>query len=113
MRGALAWIGEERIRQALARGDLDDLPGQGQPLVFDDDPLAPAELRTAWRLLRGAGIVGPGTHHVGPMPGSFAAMMALVDRQRDRDDSRDARRRVMTRLVAEQRRRRWRVEDGS
>ncbi len=71
---------EERIRQAQAKGAFDDLPGAGRPLVLDDDPLAPEELRVAWRLLRGAGLVGPGTDYDGPMPSTFAAMMALIDR---------------------------------
>jgi len=56
---------EERIRQAQAKGAFDDLPGAGRPLVLDDDPLAPEELRVAWRLLRGAGLVGPGTDYDG------------------------------------------------
>ena len=106
MKAALAWLAEERIRQAQARGEFDDLPGQGRPLVFDDDPLAPEELRVAWRLLRGAGLVGPGTHYEGPMPTSFAAMMAMVDRSRGGDDPYDPRARAMQWLVAESRRRR-------
>ncbi len=77
---------EERIRQAQAAGVFDDLPGAGKPLVFDEDPLAPEELRVAWRLLRGAGLVGPGTAYEGPMPGTFAAMMALIDRADPRRD---------------------------
>ena len=75
-----ATLVEERIRQAQAKGAFDDLPGAGRPLVLDDDPLAPEELRVAWRLLRGAGLVGPGTDYDGPMPSTFAAMMALIDR---------------------------------
>lgn len=113
MTTALAAIAEERIRQAAARGEFDDLPGQGKPLDLDDDPLAPLELRTAWRLLKGAGLVGPGTSHDGPMPNSFAAMMALVDRQRDRADPYDARRRALTWLAAESRRRRWKPGQGT
>ena len=113
MKAALALIAEERIRQAGARGEFDDLPGRGRPLVFDDDPLAPEALRTAWRLLKGAGVVGPGTAYDGPMPNSFAAMMALIDRRRDRDNPYDPRRRAMTWLAAEARRRRWEKDDGS
>lgn len=113
MKMALAWIAEERIRQAQARGEFDDLPGQGRPLVFDDDPLAPEELRVAWRLLKGAGIAGPGTRFDGPMPNSFAAMMSLIDRARDRGDSRDGHRFVLMQQAAEARRRRWRADDGS
>ena len=108
MQAALALIAEERIRQAQARGEFDYLPHQGRPLVFDADPLAPEELRVAWRLLRGSGLVGPGTHYDGPMPNSFAQMMALVDRSRDRDDPYDPRARSMKWLLAESRRRRWR-----
>lgn len=107
MKAALAWIAEERIRQAQARGEFDGLPGEGQPLVFDEDPLAPEELRVAWRLLRGSGLVGPGTDYDGPMPNSFAAMMALVDRSRRSNDPYDPRTRARNWLLAESRRRRW------
>ena len=86
MWAAFASLVEERIRQAQAKGAFDDLPGAGRPLVLDDDPLAPEELRVAWRLLRGAGLVGPGTDYDGPMPSTFAAMMALVDRAGMRRD---------------------------
>jgi hypothetical protein len=48
---------EARVAQAAARGEFDDLPGAGRPLALDDDPLVPAELRTAYRLLKNAGYV--------------------------------------------------------
>ena len=54
---ALDWIGEQRIEEAIARGELDDLPGAGRPLALDDDALVPAELRMAYRILRNAGFV--------------------------------------------------------
>lgn len=91
MWGPFATLAEERIRQAQSAGVFDDLPGAGRPIVFDDDPLAPEELRIAWRLLHGAGLVGPGTAYQGPMPSTFAAMMALVDRAGARRDPYDAR----------------------
>ena len=41
-------IGENRIAEAVARGELQGLPGEGRPLDFDDDdPLAPPETRMA------------------------------------------------------------------
>ena len=107
MKAALGWIAEERIRQAQTRGELDRLPGEGQPLQFDEDPLAPQELRVAWRLLRGAGLSGPGTSYNGPMPNSFAAMMALIDRSRGTADPYDPRARATKWLLAESRRQRW------
>jgi hypothetical protein len=50
-------LGEQRIREAIERGELDNLPGAGRPLEFNEDPLVPAEIRTAQRLLKQAGIV--------------------------------------------------------
>ena len=35
---------EERIQEALRRGDFDNLPGAGQPLALDDDCLVPPEV---------------------------------------------------------------------
>ena len=55
----LAAIAEQRIQEAAARGDLDDLPGAGRPLVLDDDRLVPEELRMAYRILKNAGFVPP------------------------------------------------------
>jgi hypothetical protein len=54
---ALDWIAEQRIAEAIARGDFDDLPGAGKPLALDDDPLVPADVRMACRILRNAGLV--------------------------------------------------------
>lgn len=50
---------EQRILEAQARGEFDRLPGRGQPLDLDEDPLVPDELRVAWRVLRNAGYVPP------------------------------------------------------
>ena len=50
-------IAERRILQAIARGELDDLPGAGKPLALDDDALVPAETRMAHRILKNAGFV--------------------------------------------------------
>ncbi len=48
-------LAEERIRGALARGELSGLPGEGKPLDLDEDPLIPAEVRMSNRILRNAG----------------------------------------------------------
>ena len=55
----LAWerIAEERIREAVAAGELDNLPGCGRPLLMDDDSGVPEELRVAYRVLKNAGMV--------------------------------------------------------
>lgn len=50
-------IAERRITEAIARGELRDLPGQGKSLDLDDDVLVPEEWRLAHRILRNAGFV--------------------------------------------------------
>ena len=52
-------LAEERIREAQARGEFDDLPGAGRPLALDDDAMVPEELRAAYRVLKNAGFVPP------------------------------------------------------
>ncbi|HEU0202093.1 MAG TPA: DnaJ family domain-containing protein [Burkholderiaceae bacterium] len=52
-------IVENRIAEAIARGEFDHLPGAGKPLQLDDDLLVPAELRAAYRILKNAGYVPP------------------------------------------------------
>jgi hypothetical protein len=48
-------IAEERIRQALEEGAFEGLPGEGRPLVLDDDRWVPEDLRLGYRVLRNAG----------------------------------------------------------
>jgi hypothetical protein len=53
----LDFLAEKAIRDAIARGELDALPGAGRPLDLDDDALIPEELRLAYRILKNAGCV--------------------------------------------------------
>jgi hypothetical protein len=53
------FIAERKIAEAVANGEFDDLPGEGQPLELDDDSLVPEDLRLAYRILKNAGFVPP------------------------------------------------------
>jgi hypothetical protein len=53
---ALEWIAEQKIAEAAARGELQELPGAGRPLDLYEDPLVPAEMKMAKRILGNAGI---------------------------------------------------------
>lgn len=53
----LDFLVEQKLAEAVSRGELDDLPGQGKPLDLDDDPLVPEDLRLAYRILKNAGFV--------------------------------------------------------
>ncbi len=50
-------IAERRIREAMERGDFDNLPGAGKPLDLDTNPFVPMELRMAYKVLKNAGVV--------------------------------------------------------
>jgi hypothetical protein len=50
---------ERHIQEAQRKGELDSLPGSGEPLELDDDSHVPSELRAGYRLLKNAGCLPP------------------------------------------------------
>ena len=52
-----ASIAERRIQEAMERGEFDNLPGRGKPLVLEDLSGVPEELRMAYKVLKNAGCV--------------------------------------------------------
>ena len=56
-------LAERKIEEAVSRGELDDLPGQGAPLDLEEDPLIPEDLRPAYRILKNAGFIPPEVEH--------------------------------------------------
>ncbi|GAA4500554.1 DnaJ family domain-containing protein [Pseudaeromonas paramecii] len=52
-------LAERQIQAALAQGQLDALPGRGQPLQLEDDSGVPEALRLGYRLLKNAGYLPP------------------------------------------------------
>jgi hypothetical protein len=53
---ALTLIAEDRIKDAVERGELDNLPGKGRPLTgLGDADHLPPELRMAFRMLKTSG----------------------------------------------------------
>jgi hypothetical protein len=52
-------IAERRIQEAMERGEFDNLPGRGKPIVQEDLSAVPEELRMAYKILKNAGCVPP------------------------------------------------------
>jgi hypothetical protein len=48
---------EELIKEAMANGEFDDLPGKGQPLNLDTYFQSPEDLRMGHSILKNAGFV--------------------------------------------------------
>jgi len=52
-------IADEKIREAMERGDFDNLPGKGKPLQLDDDSHLPQDIRLTFKILKNAGCLPP------------------------------------------------------
>lgn len=52
-------MAEKCILEALAKGELSNLQGQGKPLEIDDDSQVPEHLRAGYRILKNAGFLPP------------------------------------------------------
>jgi hypothetical protein len=52
-------IAEEKIREAIERGEFDDLPHAGKPLPLEPAGFVPEDLRLAYKLLKDAGFLPP------------------------------------------------------
>ncbi|MGK9175769.1 DUF1992 domain-containing protein [Yokenella regensburgei] len=50
---------ERHIRDAQVKGELDDLPGSGKPLILEDNSQVPPELRAGFTLLKNSGFLPP------------------------------------------------------
>jgi len=48
---------DEKIKEAIARGEFDNLPGKGKPLDLDAYFAAPEHLRIGYSILKGAEII--------------------------------------------------------
>jgi hypothetical protein len=48
---------EEKIREAVANGEFDNLPGKGKPLDLDAYFATPEDLRVAYSVLKSSGFI--------------------------------------------------------
>lgn len=52
-------IAEAKIREAVERGDFEDLPGKGKALDLEEFDRVPEELRAAYTVCKNAGVLPP------------------------------------------------------
>ncbi len=101
MFGAFDELVEQRIREAMRKGELQGLPGEGRPLRLDDDALVPEELRMAYRILRNAGCAPPEVDALRAMNGLPG--QTLTPEGGDPGDRRDSRKLLALTLALEAR----------
>ncbi len=46
----------KQIREAMDRGEFENLPGRGKPLDLDENPFTPRDWRLAYKILKDAGM---------------------------------------------------------
>ena len=56
---AIAWIAEQKIREAMDQGLFDNSLSRGRPVHLEDEDGVPPELRTAFKVLKDAGCLPP------------------------------------------------------
>lgn len=88
-------LAEKRIREAIDNGEMDDLPGAGQPIEFDDELFVSPEQRMVNHILKRAGMVP-----------SDISMRQAISKLRDEirrlppdDEQTESRRRELTYLL--------------
>ena len=89
-------IAESKIREAKEEGKFDNLPGKGQPIVFDDDPMTPPHLRLVNKILKNANVVPE-----------------FIQIQRDIESERQETEKLRAKLVRENQQRQKRLHEHS
>jgi hypothetical protein len=50
---------EKRIKEAQEKGEFDNLPGEGEPLILENDSRIPEDLRLSHKILKNANCLPP------------------------------------------------------
>ncbi|MGH7896445.1 MAG: DnaJ family domain-containing protein [Candidatus Binatia bacterium] len=91
----IASIAEAKIREAMQRGDFDDLPSKGRPLRLDDLSRVPEELRAGYLLLKNAGVLPEEMQ----LRKETVTLQALIDACRDPEERTRLRKDLNAKLV--------------
>ncbi|MGQ0654722.1 MAG: DnaJ family domain-containing protein [Betaproteobacteria bacterium] len=86
-------LAEQKICEAVSRGELEGLPGAGRPLDLEDDALVPEDLRIAYRILRNAGYTPGEVHDDAAGSDKVALIRSRIERLRMAAECRRDRRR--------------------
>ena len=98
---------EERIGEAFAQGEFDDLPGRGQPLDLTDYFALPAAERAGVQVLKNAKVLPPEMELLKKIAGLEAALAACQGAaQRRRMETELQEKRVGFAMAMERRKRR-------
>jgi hypothetical protein len=92
---AIAWIAEQRIREAIEQGFFDNSPYRGRPLRLEEDESIAPELRMAFKVLKDAGCLPPEVE----LRREIASLSALLDTIAEGEERRRLRRELNDRAL--------------
>jgi hypothetical protein len=72
---------EEQIRQAIERGDFDNLRGKGKPLNLGDDAFVPQDMRWAYKTMKDAGVAPEWIEENKEIRAELQRLKTLLDNQ--------------------------------
>ncbi len=75
-------LAEKKLREAIERGEFDDLPGKGEPIDLKENPFEDPDLRTVHRLLRNAGFAPAWIEERKDIDAEFEAARTKLSRAR-------------------------------
>ncbi|MDR3561137.1 MAG: DUF1992 domain-containing protein [Negativicutes bacterium] len=88
-------MAEQKILDAIERGELDNLPGKGRPLDLDDMRGVPPALRMEYRVLKNAGLLPEEL----TVQKEITALEKLIEACRDNDKQTALRQQLRDRVV--------------
>jgi len=91
MQDAIAKIAEQKILDAIASGELDNLPGKGRPLNLDDLRDVPPQLRLEYKVLKNAGLLPEEV----TLQKEIAALEELLNNCRDAGQASDLKQQIV------------------
>lgn len=53
----MSWLAEQRIEEAMRKGEFRNLPGHGKPLELEDLSGVPDDLRISYKIMKNAGLL--------------------------------------------------------
>jgi hypothetical protein len=88
-------IAEEKIREAMERGDFENLELAGKPLRLDANGLVPDDLRLSYKILKDAGFLPPEME----LRKEIVTLKALLDEVSDGDEGVALARRINAKIL--------------
>jgi hypothetical protein len=88
-------IAEEKIREAMDRGEFENLAHAGKPLPLDAGGIVPEDLRLSYKILKNAGFLPPEME----LRKEIVTLKALLDEISDADERVKLARRINAKIL--------------